>query len=295
MDGIIILNKPKGFTSHDCVAKLRGILKTKKIGHTGTLDPDVTGVLPICVGKATKLSQFMIEKDKEYICKIIIGTSTKTEDITGEVLQDINVEENISKDNILDVLNSFKGTTNQKVPMYSSVKVNGKKLHQYAREDVYIKDRPIREINTKHIELLSDIEHKDGKIFFDFKVLVSKGTYVRTICKDIGKKLGLPACMYALVRTKSGNFYIEDSVTFEDIESNNYNFLPIHHGLTYEKLTLTDQDIISKVKNGMTIPITTNIENETVQVFDDSNNFLAIYKISDKNNSYLKPVKVVSN
>ncbi len=291
MDGIIILNKPKGFTSHDCVNKMRGILKTKKIGHTGTLDPNVTGVLPICVGKATKLSQFMIEKDKEYICEIVLGYDTDTEDMDGEIL---NEEQVLDIDiNLVDEqLNSFIGETDQMVPMYSSVKINGKKLYSYARAGEYIEDRPVRKIYTKEIERLSEPRFENGKCYFEFRALVSKGTYIRTICKDLGKKLGALAAMNKLTRTLSGNFTLEESSTFEDIESGNYLLHSIDKGLNINKFTVTDEDTLKKVKNGMTISKELIPINEQTAIYNNDGKLLAIYDIFD-NNSYIKPTKVI--
>ncbi len=291
MDGIIILNKPKGFTSHDCVSKMRGILKTKKIGHTGTLDPNVTGVLPICVGKATKLSQFMIEKDKEYICEIVLGYDTDTEDMEGNILG----EETITQFNtklIDESLNSFLGESDQMVPMYSSVKINGKKLYSYAREGNYIENRPVRKIFTKEIERLSEPKIENGKCYFEFRALVSKGTYIRTLCKDIGKKLGVLASMNRLTRTLSGNFTINDANTFEEIESGNFILHTIDKGLNINKFTVLDEDLVKKIKNGMTISKEFLPIEEQTAIYDKLGNLLAIYDIFD-NIRYVKPTKVI--
>ncbi len=291
MDGIIILNKPKGFTSHDCVNKMRGILKTKKVGHTGTLDPNVTGVLPICVGKATKLSEFMIEKDKEYICEIVLGYDTDTEDMDGTILKAETVTE-IDTSVIDDALNSFLGETDQMVPMYSSVKINGKKLYSYAREGNYIEDRPIRKIFTKEIARLSEPRFENGKCYFEFKALVSKGTYIRTLCKDLGKKLGIAAAMNKLSRTLSGNFTLEDANTFEEIESGKYTLHPIDKGLNINKLVIEDENTLKMIKNGMTISKELVPIEEQTALYDKDCKLLAIYDIFD-NIRYVKPTKVI--
>ncbi len=291
MDGIIILNKPAGFTSHDCVSKMRGILKTKKIGHTGTLDPNVTGVLPICVGKATKLSQFMIEKDKEYVCEIVLGYDTDTEDMDGNILREQNITE-IDVNLIDTVLSSFIGETEQMVPMYSSVKINGKKLYSYAREGIYIENRPVRKIYTKQIERLTQPRFENGKCYFEFKALVSKGTYIRTMCRDIGIKLGVLSSMNKLTRTLSGNFTLEDSFTFEEIEGGKYTLHSIDSGLTINKLIINDENTIKKIKNGMTISkelIPIDIE---TALYDNEGNLLAIYDIFD-NIMFVKPTRVI--
>ncbi len=291
MDGIIILNKPKDFTSHDCVNKMRGILKTKKVGHTGTLDPNVTGVLPICVGKATKLSQFMIEKDKEYICEIVLGYATDTEDMEGNILSENIITEYNTK-LIDESLKSFLGETDQMVPMYSSVKINGKKLYSYAREGIYLENRPVRKIYTKEIERISDPIIKNGKCYFEFRALVSKGTYIRTLCKDLGLKLGVVAAMNKLTRTLSGNFTLEDANTFEDIESGNFTLHTIDKGLNINKFTVYDDDVLKKVKNGMTISKELLPINEQTAIYDNLGNLLAIYDIFD-NIRYVKPTKVI--
>ncbi len=291
MDGIIILNKPKGFTSHDCVNKMRGILKTRKIGHTGTLDPNVTGVLPICIGKATKLSEFMIEKDKEYICEIVLGYETDTEDMDGNILKEEIITEFNTK-LIDESLNSFIGETDQMVPMYSSVKINGKKLYSYAREGNYIENRPIRKIYTKEIERLNEPVIRDGKCYFEFRALVSKGTYIRTLCKDLGLKLGVVASMNKLTRTLSGNFTLEESNSFEDIESGNFTLHSIDKGLNMNKLTITDEDVIKRIKNGMTISSELLPISQQTAIYDKLGNLLAIYDIFD-NIRYVKPTKVI--
>lgn len=211
MDGIINIKKEKGFTSFDVVAKLRGILKQKKIGHTGTLDPDATGVLPVCLGNATKLCDMLTDKTKEYIAEFLLGQTTDTQDISGTVLKEEKVlctEEDVRK-----VISSFKGEIEQIPPMYSAIKINGKKLYELAREGKAV-ERKARHISVYEIEILS-INLPVVKI----RVECSKGTYIRTICHDVGEKLGCGAVMCSLVRTRSGAFLLENALTLDEVEA----------------------------------------------------------------------------
>lgn len=213
MDGIINIYKERGFTSHDVVAKLRGILRTKKIGHTGTLDPDASGVLPVCVGRATKLCDMFAEHDKVYECTIRLGTATDTEDIGGTVIASADISE-ITEERFLAALRSFSGTYMQIPPMYSAIKVNGRKLYELAREGKVIERAPRR------VEIYS-VEMLPGSVFslpdISFRVHCSKGTYVRSLCRDIGERLGSCACMKTLVRTRTGQFRLEDALTLEQV------------------------------------------------------------------------------
>lgn len=208
--GMINVYKEKGFTSHDVVAKLRGICKQKKIGHTGTLDPDAVGVLPVCLGCATRLCDMLTEKDKEYVAVLRLGVTTDTQDITGKVLAEKEVTESVEK--VREVISSFEGEQLQIPPMYSALKVNGKKLYELAREGKKI-ERKARPIVVHEIEILSENMPE-----FTIRVKCSKGTYIRTICHDIGQKLSCGGAMVSLKRTKVGNFGIEDSYTLSRIE-----------------------------------------------------------------------------
>ena len=208
--GMINVYKEKGFTSHDVVAKLRGICKQKKIGHTGTLDPDAVGVLPVCLGCATRLCDMLTEKDKEYVAVLRLGVTTDTQDITGKVLSEKEVTESVEK--VREVISSFEGEQLQIPPMYSALKVNGKKLYELAREGKEI-ERKARPIVVHEIEILSENMPE-----FTIRVKCSKGTYIRTICHDIGQKLSCGGAMVSLKRTKVGNFGIEDSYTLSRIE-----------------------------------------------------------------------------
>ena len=210
MDGIINVRKEKGFTSFDVVAKLRGILKMKKIGHTGTLDPDAEGVLPVCIGKATRVCDLLTDKDKVYEAVMLLGKETDTQDMTGTVLEEKPVE--VTEEEVRTVIRSFLGEQQQIPPMYSALKVDGKKLYELAREGKTVERKPravqFYEIEIKKIELP----------YVRFSVTCSKGTYIRTLCHDIGQKLGCGGCMEELLRTRSGNFVWEDSMTLAQVE-----------------------------------------------------------------------------
>ena len=208
--GMINVYKEKGFTSHDVVAKLRGICKQKNIGHTGTLDPDAVGVLPVCLGCATRLCDMLTDKDKEYVAVLRLGITTDTQDATGKVLAEKEVS--VSEEEVRAVIASFEGEQLQIPPMYSALKVNGKKLYELAREGKEI-ERKARPIVVHEIEILSENMPE-----FTIRVKCSKGTYIRTICYDIGQKLSCGGVMVSLKRTKVGNFGIEDAYTLSQIE-----------------------------------------------------------------------------
>ena len=210
MDGVLNIRKEKGYTSFDVVAKLRGILRMKKIGHTGTLDPEAEGVLPVVLGKATKLVDLLTEKQKTYEALLHLGLETDTQDMTGKVLREEPV--NVTEEEAIAVIRSFLGEQQQIPPMYSALKVDGKKLYELAREGKTVERKPrtvhFYEIEIKKIELP----------YIRFSVTCSKGTYIRTLCHDIGQKLGCGGCMEELIRTRSGNFDLEDSMTLAQVE-----------------------------------------------------------------------------
>lgn len=218
VNGVLLLHKPVGMTSHDCVMKIRKLLKTKKVGHTGTLDPEVSGVLPICVGRATKIVEYLTEKSKTYDAEITLGFSTTTEDQTGETVETKPVNQDIDKAVVEKVLNSLKGKQEQIPPMYSAVKVNGKKLYEYARAGIEV-ERSKRMITIEDIALTTEIKLNGETASFRFTVTCSKGTYVRTLAVMIGEKLGYPAHMSHLIRTASGDFSLDECFTFEELEA----------------------------------------------------------------------------
>lgn len=283
MNGILIIDKQKNITSRDVVNSVIKKLHTKKVGHTGTLDPIATGILVICVGNATKLVSDLTCNDKEYIATVCLGIDTDTLDNTGKVLKQ---EKSIkTKDEIIETLNSFKGKYLQEVPNYSAVKINGKKLYEYARENIKI-NLPKREVEIKNIELISEIEYTDDRTTFKFKCCVSKGTYIRSLIRDIAHKLNTVGIMTDLRRTRQGNFRIEDSISIDEINEN--KLINIINILDYKKVELTS-DIEKRVSNGALIE---NIYNEEKILFVKNNEAIALYEKYDKDNSKLKPYKM---
>lgn len=239
MDGIIVINKPKGVTSHDVVYKVKKIFN-EKVGHTGTLDPNATGVLPLLIGEGTKLSKYLIEHDKMYKVRLTLGKKTDSADVEGNVIEEREVDKNIlSVQNVQNILDSFIGKSKQTPPMYSAIKVNGKKLYEYARKgqtvDIEPREIEIFEINLINIDNLS----------IDFTVHCSKGTYIRSLCEDIAEKLETIGYMEELERLKVGDFYINDSITIEELDENKENneFLN-EHFITFEKHFENNDEII---------------------------------------------------
>ena len=278
MDGIINVNKPLGITSHDVVYRLRRILGIKKIGHTGTLDPDAEGVLPMCIGRGTKLAEELTAKEKQYFAELTLGIVTDTQDISGEVLERNNVS--LSEEEIKEAVMSFVGDIEQIPPMYSAIKVDGKKLYELAREGktVEIAPRPVTifEIDIQNIDL------EANKV--SFLVDCSKGTYIRTLCHDIGKKLGCGGVMSALKRTRSGDFKIENTFTLEEIEekvkNNDFSFLiGIDEVLShYDKVVLADRNA-RRLCNGIEVKLNGIEDDKTFRVYDEQGKFLALCTI----------------
>ena len=281
MDGIIVVNKPKGITSRDVVNKACKLLNTKKIGHTGTLDPIATGVLVLCVGKATKLVEVLTKNDKEYIATVKLGILTDTLDTDGTIIE--KKQASLDKNELENVLKSFIGMYNQEVPIYSAVKINGKKLYEYAREKKEVM-LPKRMVEIKDIKLL-----ELNNNYYKFKVSVSKGTYIRSLIKDINKKLGILGVMSDLIRTRQGKFLINDSYSLEDMENDNYNVLTITDVLKDENCVIISNTLFEKVKNGALI---NNEYNTSMVTFIYNDSVIAIYKIYDKDKSKLKPYKM---
>jgi len=275
MNGILIIDKPKGITSRDVVNKVINKFNTKKVGHTGTLDPLATGVLVVCIGKSTKLVNELTSTDKEYIASVKLGIKTDTLDSMGSVLFSEDVIK--TKEEIKSVLNSFIGSYEQEVPMYSAVKINGKKLYEYAREGINI-ELPKRKVEIKEIELLDEVEYKDNKTLFKFRCVVSKGTYIRSLINDIAYKLDTIGIMTNLRRVRQGIFKIEDSVKLEDVTINNLK--SIIDILPYKKVEITD-NIRKKILNGAMVD---NIYNTDTVLFMENNEAVALYKISNDKN-----------
>ena len=277
----MVINKPKGVTSRDIVNEVSKILKTKKIGHTGTLDPIATGVLVLTINKATKLSEIITSEEKVYQAEVILGIKTDTLDITGNILEECNT--NYTKEEIVNTLNSFIGTYNQEVPIYSAVKINGKKLYEYARNKEKV-TLPKRMVTIKYINL-DEINYIDNKTVFKFTCKVSKGTYIRSLINDIATKLNTIGTMKNLVRIEQGNFNIKDSYTLEDIKNNNYKIIPIKEALKDYFTVKVDDKLKFKVMNGQ---ILDDIYNQEYVLFVDDD-VIALYK-NEKNK--LKPYKM---
>ncbi|OZM58615.1 tRNA pseudouridine(55) synthase TruB [Lottiidibacillus patelloidae] len=297
-NGVLPLHKPRGMTSHDCVAIIRRMLKTRKVGHTGTLDPEVNGVLPICIGKATKIVQYVTDFPKEYEAEISLGKSTTTEDQTGETVEEVAVTNSFTKEEINAVLQKFTGEITQIPPMYSAVKVNGRKLYEYARAGETV-ERPERTIKIHNIELLDNTEIFSGNpLTFSIRVACSKGTYIRTLATDIGKALGYPAHMSSLVRTASGPFTLEDTFTFEQLEEllkeDNHGFLvSVEEALKHFPKWVVNDKLALKISNGAVLEITEDLPEKFV-VYDESGRCLAIYQKHPTKTGLIKPEKVFS-
>ena len=217
-EGILPIYKQRGITSHDVVFKARKILKMKKIGHAGTLDPEVDGVLLLLLGGATKVSDYAMDLGKSYRAEVCLGIKTTTEDLTGEVLEECNVSD-IDINKIKDVLQTLIGEIKQTPPIYSAVKVKGKKLYEYARTGKFDVEIPSRKVNIYNIEFIEGSDYyKDNKFYFSINISCGKGTYVRTIATDIGKKLNLPSTMSKLTRTRSGKIELDNCLTLSEVE-----------------------------------------------------------------------------
>ena len=294
MDGIINVYKERGFTSHDVVAKLRGILRQKKIGHTGTLDPEAQGVLPVCLGKATKVCELLTDKTKKYQAVLLLGMETDTQDTTGTVLNEHEVS--CSEDEVIGCIQTFVGIQEQIPPMYSALKVNGKKLYELARQGIEV-ERKARTIEIEEIQI--DAIHLP---VVTITVTCSKGTYIRTLCHDIGQKLGCGGCMKSLLRTQVGPFQIQDSVTLAEIEAcrdqgrleeviNSIDSVFEH----LPKVVLSDE-ALRLVMNGNPLPnrmitaadgyVKETCEKQEMRLYDQEDHFLAIYGWNQQKHMY---------
>lgn len=301
MDGILAIHKEVGMTSHDVVFKLRKILKTKKVGHTGTLDPEVSGVLPICVGKATRVSDYVMESGKSYRAEVTIGMSTTTEDQTGEIVDQKRVDQNLwDKGEIIATLKQLEGDIEQIPPMYSAVKVNGKKLYEYARQNIEV-ERPVRRVHINSIDLISDIIYENDTCKFEIEVECGKGTYIRTLATQIGALLNYPAHMSHLIRLKSGGFSLEQAIKLDDlreiVEQDKLQdvILPLEYGLNgLTKITVHDKNIVTRIQNGQKIEKSlideSKHDGEFVVWYKDK--AIAIMDTYDKNETLYKPKKV---
>ena len=285
MEGIIIVNKPKGITSFDVIRKLKKILKTKKIGHTGTLDPLATGVMLMCVGKATKLASDLEAKDKVYIADFDIGYATDTYDIEGKKIAENIIE--VSKEDLEQSIKKFIGNIKQVPPMYSAIKIDGNKLYHLARKGIEV-ERPERDVTIEYINLL---DFKDNKAKIETKV--SKGCYIRSLIFDIGQDLGTYATMTALQRKQVGDYSLENSYSLEQIEemvlNNDFKFLKtIEEIFSYDKYSLQTEKELTLYKNGNTVKIKESLENKKYRIYFQ-NEFIGLANV--ENNNLLKGYK----
>ncbi|MBH5316594.1 tRNA pseudouridine(55) synthase TruB [Paenibacillus sp. GSMTC-2017] len=301
MDGILAVWKPAGWTSHDVVAKVRRLLKMKRIGHAGTLDPMVTGVLPLCLGRSTRVVEYVQERPKAYEAVLKLGIATDTEDMSGEIIERKSVG-SITEADIESALNRFAGEIDQIPPMFSALKVDGKRLYELAREGKTV-ERKSRTVTIYDIKLIKvDLELDEPEI--TFSAVCSKGTYIRTLCVDIGKALGLPATMAKLTRTMSGGIEAESCLTLEQIEALlQEGKLEEHLIAADEAITHIDKAQVSlstavQVLRGQKVPLSQVIPetgewkpNGLLRVYDTSNLFLGIFQ-SNVEGMLLKPVKV---
>ncbi len=274
MNGVLIINKPKGITSHDVVSRVRRILHTRKVGHAGTLDPIATGVLVVLVGKATKLSDILLSEKKRYVAKFALGITTDTYDITGEVLSRNEVD--FDEEKLRQTVDSFKGEQQQLPPMYSAVKADGKKLYEYARKGEAVERKP-RTVNIENIKLI-DSDTLD--------VVCSKGTYIRTLIHDIGEKYGCGACMTGLERIASGGFYLEDSCTLSELEEKGFE----ECALTIDEVLKVPEAFVSgenerKLKNGNRV-VVDNCHEGFVKVKDSSGDIICYARSEGVNGGF---------
>ncbi|MFX3632963.1 MAG: tRNA pseudouridine(55) synthase TruB [Candidatus Pristimantibacillus sp.] len=300
MDGIIAVWKPEGWTSHDVVAKVRRILRMKRIGHTGTLDPMVTGVLPLCLGRATRVVEYLQERPKAYQAVIQLGVATDTEDLTGTVIEE-RTGITVTEEDVLRVIRSFVGEIEQVPPMFSAVKVDGKRLYELAREGKTV-ERKSRKVTIHQIELLQtelDLDHPR----FTFSVVCSKGTYIRTLCVDIGQALGVPAAMAELTRTMSGGITKEHCLTLEQIEALQEtgeiekHLLPMETAISHLQMARVNEATAGMALRGQKIPLNLISEpinsGSLVRLYSDNDLFIGIFEV-DEQASLLKAVKVFS-
>lgn len=262
MNGILLIKKEAGMSSHDVVARLRRILKTKKIGHSGTLDPDATGVLLVLVNNACKILPYLEDTDKEYQAELVLGKRTTTDDIFGEVLETKEIHE---INDFQGVLNTFLGEQQQLPPMVSSVRVNGKKLYEYARQGIEV-ERPIRNVKIYDIKAINEQD-------MVFQVSCSSGTYIRSLCVDIAAKTDNVGCMGHLIRTKVGRFTLSDCVTLDEVEQGNYKLFDIYDALSH--FPMINYEPIQNIYHGKTVEIVSD-EDEVVIVKDKV--VVAVYK-----------------
>jgi tRNA pseudouridine55 synthase len=307
MNGIINIYKEKGYTSFDVVAKMRGIAHQKKIGHTGTLDPDAEGVLPVCLGKATKVCDLLTEKDKEYEAVLLLGIETDTQDVSGKILRESDVH--VTEEQVQEAVLSFVGTYEQIPPMYSALKVDGQKLCDLARKGITV-ERRAREVKIYRIDIISmDIPR------IKMRVHCSKGTYIRTLCQDIGEKLGCYGCMESLLRTRVAQFRIADALRLSEVEryfaEGTYEKIlcPVDSCFEQYSVLFASEEADRLLENGNRIPASfikqENVQKDSLQInntasetsdsafrlYNSNGKFVGIYTYQKEHNDY-KPLKL---
>lgn len=303
MEGILPLWKEAGMTSHDCVFKLRKILKTKKIGHGGTLDPEVSGVLPICIGKGTKVIEYMVDSGKCYEGEITLGFSTATEDSAGEIVDTTFLEKPFSNEEIDQVMKHFQGTIKQVPPMFSAVKVNGRRLYDYARKGEAVQ-RPERKVEIHSFVRTSEPHYDEttGTQTWRFKVICGKGTYVRTLAVDTGRMLGVASHMSQLTRKSSGGLWEEQCVTLAQVQERmdlggiEDVLLPIEVGIEHFKRVDISNMVYQKVKNGVFLSLEelclTEATDELIALYHNDQ-VVSLYQMHPTKEGMLKPSKVL--
>lgn len=297
MDGIIPLYKERGMTSFDCIARLRRILHTKKIGHSGTLDPNVDGVLPIAIGNATKTVEYLMASGKEYSGEVLIGKATTTEDLDGEVIDQKPVKIPIDKETLEKTMADMTGTIIQIPPMYSAVKVNGKRLYEYARAGETV-ERPRRQVTIDHFTLISSTYDQEEQVQrVRFRVGCSKGTYVRTLAVDLANKLGYPGVMSSLTRLKSGGFTLDQTLSLDDIQdmvtaSGMVNLYPLDYAVKDLPHAKLNAEQWQRVQNGGWLKQTELNPQKARVVVTYQGDTKAVYKLVDH---HYQPEKMFKN
>lgn len=284
-DGILVINKPKNMTSREVVNIACKKLNTRHIGHTGTLDPIATGVLVLGVNEGCKVIDLLTQEDKIYEAKVLVGVETDTLDITGNILNEYNIE-NLTSDDIEKALSKYRGKYNQEVPKYSAIHVNGKRLYEYARNNIEV-ELPKREVEVFDL-VLKSFEKCDNRYTFSIISHVSKGTYIRSLIRDIGLSLGYPCTMMELTRVKQGAFTIDQAVDLDDINID--KILSIDKALTNLNSITVDYDTAKKVLNGAVLDL--NVNNDKVLILNSNNELLAIYERYTKDPTKMKPYRV---
>ena len=290
INGIVNVYKEKGYTSFDVVAKMRGIMHQKKVGHTGTLDPDAEGVLPVCLGKATKVCELLTDKDKIYETTMLLGVETDTQDISGQIINSADVK--VDEIQIKNTINSFVGKIMQVPPMYSALKINGQKLCDLARKGITV-ERKAREIEIYSIDIL-DIKIPEIKM----RVHCSKGTYIRTLCHDIGEKLGCHGCMKSLIRTRVSAFSLEEAHRLSEIEEKPTAWImPVDVVFSsFEKAVVSDQAeklIVNgnRISQDYLLNMKDSCKTDRIRFYREDGSFIGIYEYKEETFDF-KPVKL---